>query len=66
MFDIQISLCSVTKFRTLIMTLRFPKEYPDKHMLVELTSKTLGHNFLTGLSGQCEDECKNCLGKLVT
>lgn len=55
---------SVTKFRTLIMTLRFPQEYPAKNLLVELTSKTLGHNLLSGLSTQCEDECKNNAGTI--
>ncbi|ODM91455.1 E3 ubiquitin-protein ligase TRAIP [Orchesella cincta] len=54
---------SITKFRTLTMTLRFPQSYPETNLLVELTSKTLGHNLLFGLSAQCEDECKKCVGE---
>ncbi|CAL8082990.1 unnamed protein product [Orchesella dallaii] len=55
---------SITKFRTLIMTLRFPDRYPETNLLVELTSKTLGHNLLFGLSAQCEDECKRSIGEV--
>lgn len=52
-----------TKFKTIVACIQFPKDYPQKPLLIELKSKTLSTKLLDGLTEVCEKECKKQLGK---
>ncbi|XP_014666702.1 PREDICTED: uncharacterized protein LOC106808481 [Priapulus caudatus] len=46
-----------TKFKDVTVCLQFPKDYPNRPLVVELKSKTLPDKLLDGLSRLCEKEC---------
>ncbi|XP_037818986.1 uncharacterized protein LOC119608585 [Lucilia sericata] len=50
-------------YRQFTVCLRFPEDYPKRTILVELKSKTLSEKFLQGLTGLCEKQCQEYLGK---
>ncbi|XP_017893319.1 uncharacterized protein LOC108632940 [Ceratina calcarata] len=52
-----------TKFKTIIVCIQFPENYPSDPLLIELKSKTLSVKLLDGLTEVCERECKKLLGK---
>lgn len=43
--------------------LQFPKDYPQKAILVELKSKTLSDKLLSKLVDVCDQELKKYIGK---
>eukprot|EP00088_Acartia_fossae_P041648 TRINITY_DN43565_c0_g1_i1.p1 TRINITY_DN43565_c0_g1~~TRINITY_DN43565_c0_g1_i1.p1 ORF type:complete len:331 (-),score=38.57 TRINITY_DN43565_c0_g1_i1:165-1157(-) len=52
-----------TTFKKIVCCLMFPNDYPNKHILIELKSKTLSDKLLSGLTKVCEDEAKKYLGR---
>lgn len=48
--------------KQLTVCLRFPDNYPDHHVLVELKSKTLCDKVLHGLTTIAEQQAKDFLG----
>ena len=50
-------------YRQFTVCLRFPVDYPQQTVLVELKSKTLSDKFLEGLTGVCEKKCQEYVGK---
>lgn len=52
-----------TKSRQLTACLRFPENYPEQHILLELKSRTLASRFLDGLTNIAENKAKDVLGK---
>jgi len=52
-----------TVIKSMIAVLQFPTGYPSVPLIVELRSKTLSDNLLSGLTQVCEEEAKKCLGK---
>lgn len=52
-----------TDFKTLVVCIQFPEEYPHSPLLLELKSKTFSDKFLQRLTEICEQEAKTSLGK---
>lgn len=52
-----------TKFKTVVVCIQFPSDYPNTPLLLELKSKTLADKLLAGLTNVCEDELKKLLGQ---
>lgn len=52
-----------TKFKTLVVCIQFPKDYPQVPILIELKSKTFSEKLLQRLNNVCENEAKKHLGK---
>ena len=47
----------------MVVCFQFPKEYPSKHVLVELKSHHVSKKLRDGLEKLCEEEAKKNLGK---
>lgn len=52
-----------TDFKTVIVCIQFPEQYPETPLLIELKSKTLSEKLLLGLTNVCEQELKKISGK---
>lgn len=52
-----------TRSRQLTACIRFPENYPEQSLLIELKSKTLCDKFLDGLTTLAEQKAKESLGK---
>eukprot|EP00033_Pygsuia_biforma_P004168 GCRY01004575.1.p1 GENE.GCRY01004575.1~~GCRY01004575.1.p1 ORF type:complete len:434 (-),score=98.96 GCRY01004575.1:338-1567(-) len=52
-----------TKYKRISIHLRFPDNYPQSPLLIELKSKTLPEKLLKKLTLVCEKECQANLGK---
>lgn len=52
-----------TDFKTLVVQMQFPPDYPSSPVVVELKSKTIPGRFLDGLVGACDAETKRLVGQ---
>lgn len=52
-----------TGFKTLVVCIQFPENYPGSPLLLELKSKTLSEKLLQRLTDVCEAELKKAPGK---
>lgn len=61
-FQVRVDL-KYTDFKQITICLRFPENYPNNNILVELKSKTLSSKLLHCLTTMCDIKAKENLGK---
>lgn len=52
-----------TSFKTIIVCMQFPADYPKFPILIELKSKTISDKLLSGLSNICDNEAKKNINR---
>ena len=52
-----------TDFKTMVMQMQFPADYPASPIILELKSKTIPTKFLDGLVNACDAETKKLVGQ---
>ncbi len=52
----------MTAHKMMVLCLQFPKDYPQKPIIVEIKSKTIPQRFIEGLVSVCDQEMKKHLG----
>lgn len=62
LFQVRVDL-NYTDFKRIAICLRFPENYPNNRILVELKSKTLSPKLLQYLTTLCDEKAKEHLGK---
>ncbi|XP_011199971.2 uncharacterized protein LOC105223814 [Bactrocera dorsalis] len=60
---VRVDIIENESYRQLTVCLRFPANYPDESILVELKSRTLSNKFLDGLATLSEKHARQHLGK---
>uniref|UniRef100_A0A034VGU1 RWD domain-containing protein n=1 Tax=Bactrocera dorsalis TaxID=27457 RepID=A0A034VGU1_BACDO len=60
---VRVDITENESYRQLTVCLRFPTNYPDESILVELKSRTLSNKFLDGLATLSEKHARQHLGK---
>ena len=53
-----------TEYKSIVVCIQFPENYPHVPLLLELKSKTISEKLLQRLTSVCEEEAKKHLGKV--